>query len=251
MIGNLEQEVAQIAFGSLRAGAAFVLAPGFTGARVPMSVRVLASLSIGFLAAPQIPAIPAAGLPLLLAGAGELIVGSAIGLAAQVGLIAVAFAGEMIAAALGLSFATLFDPANGHSTAVGELFKLLGVYLFFGFGGHAAMVEAVFASYRLYPVAHIGAVDGLAGSLVMLAGKAIQAGVMIALPMVTAMLGINIIAGFLTRTAPQLNMFAIAIPMTLVAGLMALWLFADGWVGASASAVERLTGAGFALFGAR
>ena len=251
MIGNLEQELAQILFGSLRIGAALLFAPAFTASRVPASIRVLASLSIGLLAAPYISALPRAGVGLLLAGAGELFIGSAIGFTAQIGLMAVAFAGEMIAAALGLSFATLLDPANGHATAVGELFKLLGVYLFFAFGGHAAMVEAVFTSYRVFPVNSVGPLDGLAWPLVGLTGKAIEAGVMVALPMVTAMLGINMIAGFVTRTAPQLNMFAIAIPMTLVAGLLALLLFADGWVAASRSAVERLTGDGFAAFGTR
>jgi len=63
---------------------------------------------------------------------------------------------------------------------------------------------------------------------------------LIALPTTAALLLTNIAMAILTRTAPQLNIFAIGFPITITIGFLALWiifpamgeamraLFADG-----------------------
>jgi flagellar biosynthetic protein FliR len=46
----------------------------------------------------------------------------------------------------------------------------------------------------------------------------------LALAPLTAMLLINFSFGIMTRAAPQLNIFAIGFPITMVTGLMIMWL---------------------------
>ncbi|KPC06302.1 Flagellar biosynthetic protein fliR [Pseudomonas amygdali pv. lachrymans] len=44
------------------------------------------------------------------------------------------------------------------------------------------------------------------------------------MPAVTALLIINIAFGVMTRAAPQLNIFSIGFPLTLVLGMVILWM---------------------------
>ena len=50
------------------------------------------------------------------------------------------------------------------------------------------------------------------------------AGLKLALPVVTALLIVNLALGILTRAAPQLNVFAVGFPITLMTGMAALML---------------------------
>ena len=46
----------------------------------------------------------------------------------------------------------------------------------------------------------------------------------IALPAVTALLVVNLAFGVMSRAAPQLNIFAIGFPFTLICGMFLVWL---------------------------
>jgi flagellar biosynthetic protein FliR len=49
-------------------------------------------------------------------------------------------------------------------------------------------------------------------------------GLLLALPAVTALLFVNLALGVATRAAPQLNIFSVGFPVTLLLGLWLLWL---------------------------
>ena len=47
-------------------------------------------------------------------------------------------------------------------------------------------------------------------------------GLWIALPMIGMLLFVNIVLGFISRVAPQMNAFAIGFPLTLTTGLLGI-----------------------------
>ena len=51
-----------------------------------------------------------------------------------------------------------------------------------------------------------------------------RGGLGLALPVVTALLIVNLALGILTRAAPQLNIFAVGFPITLMVGMVSLML---------------------------
>jgi flagellar biosynthetic protein FliR len=51
---------------------------------------------------------------------------------------------------------------------------------------------------------------------------------MLALPAIAALLLVNLTFGVMTRAAPQLNVFALGFPITMLAGLVIVW--ASYWV---------------------
>ena len=55
---------------------------------------------------------------------------------------------------------------------------------------------------------------------------------LIALPAVTALLIVNFSFGVMTRAAPQLNIFAIGFPFTMLMGMLIVWFtLGDGFLG--------------------
>ena len=55
-----------------------------------------------------------------------------------------------------------------------------------------------------------------------------SAGLLLALPLVASLLAINLAMGVLNRSAPQLSVFSIGFPLTLLLGIAMLWLMMPG-----------------------
>ena len=211
----------------IRPGAAFLAAPVFGAAFVPVQLRLIVALAIG------IPAMAATDFELPLAGlasiegfmlvAGEVLAGLALGFAVQIGFSAALVAGETIGNAMGLGFAGMVDPASGQSTpAIGQFLSILATFLFLATGGHLALAATVVESYRALPPgdAWLGA-DSLMG-VVLFGGTLFAAGLSIALPVGSALILVQIVMGVLARSAPALNLFAVGLPAALLAGLVLL-----------------------------
>ena len=60
------------------------------------------------------------------------------------------------------------------------------------------------------------------------AGWFLSAAVLLAVPAVAALLTVNLAFGVMTRAAPQLNIFAVGFPVTLLFGLGIMWLTLPG-----------------------
>jgi flagellar biosynthetic protein FliR len=60
--------------------------------------------------------------------------------------------------------------------------------------------------------------------LVRSAGEIFASGLMLALPLVTALLILNLAMGILNRASPQFSIFAVGFPLTLLAGIAMLYL---------------------------
>jgi flagellar biosynthetic protein FliR len=98
----------------------------------------------------------------------------------------------------------------------------MATLLFLALDGHLVAIEVLARSFELLPLG----VEGLSReALWQLAvwGVHMYAGaVLIALPAVISMLLVNIAFGVITRAAPQLNIFAVGFPMTLMIGFLLL-----------------------------
>jgi len=211
----------------IRPGAAFLAAPVFGSPQVPVQLRLIVALAIGL---PAMQAghfvMPDDGI-VSIAGAmlvtGEVLAGLALGFAVQIGFSAALLAGETIGNAMGLGFAGMVDPANGgQASALGTFLSILATFLFLAMGGHLALAATIFESYRALPPgeAWLGA-DALRG-LVMFGGDLFATGLAVALPVGFALILVQIVMGMLARSAPSLNLFAVGLPATLLAGVILL-----------------------------
>jgi flagellar biosynthetic protein FliR len=127
-------------------------------------------------------------------------------------------AGELIALQMGLSFATLYDPqSSGQTGVISDLFILLATLMFMSLNGHLAVLNILAGSFTLLPVGAALPVAGWHG-LVLTASAIFGTGLLMSLPIMAALMITSIALGILTRAAPQLNVFAIGFPVTMIVG---------------------------------
>jgi flagellar biosynthetic protein FliR len=240
---EIEALVAAFLYPFLRILALMTTAPLFSHESVPVMLRIGLSLAITAVVVVAGPAAPFVS-PLTAAGGllvvQQVVVGLAIGLAMQLVFAAVTLAGDLIGLQMGLSFATFVDPQNNdESPVIGTFLSLVLMLVFLAINGHLALIAVLVDSFRVMPIGPDGwgVLDAM--RLVHAGATLFATGLSLALPVIGALLLVNHTLGVLTRTAPQLNLFAVGFPVTLAVGLVMLLLAMPFAVPALTQALER------------
>jgi len=210
-----------------RIAALLMTMPAIGTTLVPTRVRLYLALAITVVVAPALPPMPAVNaldLGALLLIAQQIIIGAAMGLSLQLFFQAFVIAGQIVGIQMGMGFASMIDPVNGVSVAViGQFFTMLVTLLFFAMNGHLVVIETLIESFTTLPVGE-GLLTANLWQLVLRLGWVMGAALVLVLPAITALLVVNIAMGVMTRAAPQLNIFSIGFPLTLVLGMGILWI---------------------------
>ncbi len=211
----------------IRPGAAFVAAPIFGAAAVPLQIRIILSLAIGMAALNSVPlTLPASGVASVAGVAmvgGEVMAGLALGFALQLGYASAFVAGELIANAMGLGFSTMVDPMTGQSTpVVGQFLSVISTFLLLSMDGHLMLIRFVIGSYQALPPGGGLMPASAFQAIAAFGGNMIAAGVTLALPGAFTIILVQLVMGLLARTAPSLNLFSVGMPATLLAGIVLL-----------------------------
>ncbi len=231
----------------LRLLALLHVAPLFSEKGIDRKTKIGLALVIPLLLAGQLPPqeIAIFSYEGLWMGLKQLLIGTAMGLSMQFIFAAVRMAGELIAAQMGLSFATFYDPSSGGSLSViSRLLNMLVLLLFLAADGHLWLLQMLYHSFAQLPLN----ASPLSGQVFLWlchsAGVIFTSSLMLSLPVIILLLCINLTLGVLNRLTPQLSVFVIGFPLTLTLGMLTLCLtfytlapFFDGMMG---SAFERL-----------
>lgn len=205
--------------------------PFFSNRAVPVRVRMAVAIAGTLAIAPALPP-PAEPLPLgswavLAAIAGELLIGITLGFFLRLIFAAIDLAAAFIGFQMGLSFAVFFSPTTGAQTPViNEFIGLFALLLFLSLDGHLMLILGLARSFEWLPPPYGSTWHWQAGWEVVLHAPVLlfTAAFLISLPITAALLLTNIALAILTRTAPQLNLFAIGFPVTITIGFLALWV---------------------------
>lgn len=202
--------------------------PIWSSASIPARVKIMLAIGIAVAVAPILPALPSVqpgtlkGLAVLVE---QMLIGIAMGFAAKIVFAAIDLAGEYIGFQMGLGFATFYDPLNSSQTPVTtEFISLLGLLVFFSINGHLMLIATLAQSFFSMPIGGTFFSNSVWTSLAQLGAKVFATGLLLALPIIVALMIVNIALGVLTRAAPQLNLFALGFPLTLTGGFIALAL---------------------------
>lgn len=227
-------------------------APVFSEKSVPRQVKVGIAAILAVVLAPTIGPVPP--VPIVSPGGiwiivQQVLIGGAMGFIMRLVFAAVQAAGEYISLQMGLSFASFFDPmAGGTTMVVGRLLNLLAMLLFLAFDVHLLLVSVLAESFQTLPIADAPWSAGGWMFLVQGGSQVFASGLMLSLPLVTALLILNLAMGILNRASPQFSIFAVGFPLTLLAGIAMLLLlipnlgaFLEPRFAESAAAVLRFT----------
>ena len=136
---------------------------------------------------------------------------------------AVELAGELVGLQMGLNFAAFFDPtSNAQVSAVSRFMGMIAMLLFIAVNGHLMLLMAVIRSFEAFPVDGNFLQSMQRLQIHTLGAELFASALWIALPMVALMLFVNLTLGIISRVAPQMNVFAIGFPVTLVMGLVGI-----------------------------
>ena len=199
-------------------------APLWGHTSIPNQAKVGLAALVTIVIAPILPAMPNVAV-MSWAGVGimveQIIIGLAIGLVMHMVFAVVQAAGEYIGLQMGLGFASFFDASSGTNIMVlSRILYMITLLMFLAFNGHLMVLEALIMSFETLPIGLSGLNPGAFELLARYAGTIFASGMLLALPLVGSLLIINLALGILNRSAPQLTVFNIGFPTSLIVGLI-------------------------------
>ena len=222
--GQLHAWAGALMFPFIRVMAMIFSAPMLGHSSIPLRMRVALGLILAFVAASFAPSAVPLDSPHALAFAlRETLIGVSLGLLLRMVFAAAELAGDAVGLQMGLGFAFFIDPQNATQSAlVGSLFSTIAGLLFLALDVHLLMIEGLMESFRALPI-DAPLDTGLGIQAVTAAGAEIfRLALSIALPALAALMLANLALGVLSRSAPQLNLFAVGFPATLIIGALVL-----------------------------
>ena len=204
------------------------VAPVVGNRSVPTRVKIGLAGFITLIVAPTLRAMPqvtvfsAEGVWILI---NQFLIGAALAFTMQLVFAVVTMAGDLMSLGMGLGFASFFDPqANTSTPALASWLNMMAMLAFLAFDGHLQMIAALVATFQSVPVT--ASVLGASGWR-LIAGygaTVLSSGLLLALPVVVALLIANLSLGILNRAAPQIGIFQIGFALTMLVGLLLIQL---------------------------
>lgn len=213
----------------LRISALMITAPIFSLSAFNLRLRILMALVLTWLIYPlyKWPVVDPTSAQGLVEVFNQIMIGATMGLILQVVVAAVVVAGQSIAAAMGLSMANMIDPNMGNVPVISQLLIVMSTLIFVGFGGHAIMLGLILESFKSLPIGTSIMDQAVYGRVLQWSSMVFLGAVLMALPVMVALLFINVGLGVVTRAAPSLNIFAVGFPAMIMAGFVLLILSLD------------------------
>jgi flagellar biosynthetic protein FliR len=151
----------------------------------------------------------------------EILIGIVLGATAQVTMAALQVAGSIIAQQMGLGFVTSVDPTQGEQgLLVGNFLTMLGVTMLFATDSHHLLIAAINDSYKIFAPGEALATGDIASLATRAFAAAFKLGLQLAAPFLVFGLVFNIGLGVLARLMPQMQVYFVGVPLSILAGFL-------------------------------
>lgn len=210
-----------------RVGAMMMLLPGFGEANVPVRLRLGIALMLTLIMLPLHRAAYHVDLSsttaVMVLMVHEIIVGVVLGATARFTLAALSVAGSIIAQQVGLGFVTAVDPTQDQqSVIVANFLTILGIALIFATDTHYLVLAALNDSYTLFSPGELMPSGDVAALATKAFTTAFKIGVQLSAPFIIFGLIFNLGLGLLARMMPQMQVYFVGVPLSILGGLLIL-----------------------------
>ena len=223
MTGNPELDIfsgyiTNFLFILLRTSIFVTLFPVFSAQQLPMQFKMGLAFFVSILLTPVVHFdIVENQVPLLVIK--EILIGLALAFSARFVFYAVNMAGLYVSFSMGLAMGRVFNPETGQSTYVAELYGVITMLFFLITNAHHDLIYIFVKSFELLPGGQVNIVS-IIPMIISLGSKMFVISIKIASPILVSLLLVHIMAGFLYKMAPQLNIFFITLPLNIFLGLL-------------------------------
>src|ERR1700738_1408428 len=210
-----------------RVGAMVMLMPGFGETNIPVRVKLSIALLLTLIILPLHRAAYHVDMTsmtsLLVWMRHEIVVAIVLGATARVRLSALSVAGSVIAQQLGLGFVTSVDPTQGQQgLLIGNFLTILGITLLFATDSHHLVIAALNESYRIFSPGDAMPTGDVAALATRAFAEAFKIGMQLSAPFLVFGLVFNIGLGVLARLMPQMQVYFVGVPLSILAGFLVL-----------------------------
>jgi flagellar biosynthetic protein FliR len=141
-------------------------------------------------------------------------------------------AGSVIAQQLGLGFVTAVDPSQGQQgLLVGNFLTLLGITLIFATDLHHLVIAGLHDSYRLFTPGEVPVSGDIATLVTRTIANAFRVGIQLSAPFLVFGLVFNVALGVLSRLMPQMQVYFVAVPLSIIIGFLILLIVVGAMMG--------------------
>lgn len=227
MVAGLPLLAFQAALVFARLGAAAMILPGLGEQEVPPQIRLALGLALVPMllpvVAPALPPTPDSGGAAVRLVLIEVLIGLWLGGLARLVTLAFAVAGQAVALMMGLASALVPDQQlGGQGTVASRLLSLLAVVLVLSTGLYALPLRALVQSYAVLPAGEMWPAGEAAEVFARAAADSFSLALQLASPFILGAIVLNVALGLLSRLAPQVQVYFVAIPGQILAGIALL-----------------------------
>jgi flagellar biosynthetic protein FliR len=220
-------QVALFIWPLMRISAMFVSIPLFSIRAVPARVRLILSIAITLVIMPLLPPLPPVAMfsyTGFMMALTQFVIGLTTGFILQLVFAAVVFTGQGVALSMGLGFSMMVDPQNGQQVPViAQLYTVTTTLIFISLDGHLMLIQMLLDSFKTLPIGVDGIDKADIWSILLWSSRMFAGGLLLAMPIIASLLLVNVIFGVAARSAPQLQIFSVGFPVTLMLGLLLVW----------------------------
>jgi flagellar biosynthesis protein FliR len=208
-----------------RVGAMVMLLPGLGESNIPVRIKLAIALLLTLIIVPlhradyhvNMDALSA----LLVMFVYEILIGIVLGATARVALAALQVAGAVIAQQLGLGFVTSVDPTQGQQgVVIGNFLTMLGITMLFATDSHHLIIAALNDSYSIFSPGEVMPSGDVAALATRAFAAAFKIGMQLSAPFLVFGLVFNIGLGVLARLMPQMQVYFVGVPLSIMAGFL-------------------------------
>lgn len=205
----------------------FTLSPVYGRSNIPVPLKVGFTLLLTFI---MVQLVPPVILPqfdsifsYMLLVLSELLVGLTLGFVTTLFFSVVFTAGQMIDTQIGFGMVQVYDvQTNVPIPVAGSLLNLVLLQCFLAVDGHTRLVAILFDTFAAAPVGQVVFRPELAMAMVKYFSQCFILAVNVAMPILASGLLAEAALGIIVRSAPQMNVFVVGIPIKIILGLLLL-----------------------------
>jgi flagellar biosynthetic protein FliR len=208
-----------------RVGSMVMLLPGLGESNIPVRIKLGIALLLALILLPLHRAAYHIDLqsinPLLIMMIHEIVVGIVLGATARVTLSALQVGGAVIAQQMGLGFVTSVDPTQGQQgVLIGNFLTMLGITLLFATDSHYLVIAALNDSYNIFSPGDLTPSGDIAALATRAFAAAFKIGMQLSAPFLVFGLVFNVGLGVLARLMPQMQVYFVGVPLSILAGFL-------------------------------